>query len=532
MTQQKLSLRYTLSQLSGTYQTRPANKLLSLPLLQTLMTGSLLAIVFTGFLALVQFASHAFPDVDSYYHSRLAQLMGTQGLLPSFPYLPLSILNAREYYDHHFLFHVALIPFTWIDIRLGAKWAAVIFAALAFLTIWRLMERQRVPHAAIWALGLLAVSEAFLFRLSQVRAQSLSLAFLVLGLHWMFTGKYSRLLPLGFLFVWFYDAFPLLGVMTVIYMIAVLITEHRLELRPILYAGVGIALGMLINPYFPDNIVFTFRHILPKVMEATSTSVGNEWYPYDTGQLLQNSFLALAALVAGALALGLRERRMESSTATIFLVTLLFGFLLFQSRRYVEYYPPFALLFAALAWAPILTGKPSEPEPPAGHNPGSVIMSGLRRWLPAAVLIIIFSAGGWYNLQRAHDSVARAKSFETYAGASTWLEHNTPAGALIFQTDWDDFPRLFYHNTHNNYLVGLDPTYMQLYDADLYQEWVSITRGNVENPAQTIFSRFGARYIHTDLFHDDFIRVAEGDPNLREMYRDGDSIIFQVVGLN
>jgi hypothetical protein len=37
-------------------------------------------------------------------------------------------------------------------------------------------------------LGLLAVSAPFLFRMSMVRAQSLSLAVLVLGLHFLLTG--------------------------------------------------------------------------------------------------------------------------------------------------------------------------------------------------------------------------------------------------------------------------------------------------------------------------------------------------------
>ncbi len=152
-----------------------------------------------------------------------------------------------------------------------------------------------------------------------------------------------------------YDAFPLLGVLAVLYTAAVLVAERRLELRPVLFAGIGIALGLVINPYFPDNIIFAIRHILPKITEATSTSVGNEWYPYTTAQLLENSPLALAAFVAGAFALGLSGRRMQTSTAASFFVAFTFGVLLFQSRRYVEYFPPFALLFAALAWAPVLS---------------------------------------------------------------------------------------------------------------------------------------------------------------------------------
>src|SRR5512134_2858256 len=108
-----------------------------------------IALFFLFFLgmALIQFASPDMPDNDGYYHIKLAWLMRTEGLKPDFPYLPLSILNDNEFYDHHFLFHVALIPFTFGDLRMGAKWAAVVFASLAFLAVWYLFHRQRVPFA-------------------------------------------------------------------------------------------------------------------------------------------------------------------------------------------------------------------------------------------------------------------------------------------------------------------------------------------------------------------------------------------------
>ena len=140
-----------------------------------LLPIALFVLFFLG-MAWMQFVTPDMPDNDGFYHIKLAWLMRTEGLKPDFPYLPLSILNEQGFYDHHFLFHVALIPFTFGDLRVGAKWAAVTFAALAFLAIWYLFHRQRVPFAWLWALGLLGISDAFLFRMSITRAQSLSLA--------------------------------------------------------------------------------------------------------------------------------------------------------------------------------------------------------------------------------------------------------------------------------------------------------------------------------------------------------------------
>jgi hypothetical protein len=137
--------------------------------------------------------------------------------------------------------------------------------------------------------------------------------------------------------------------------------------------------------------------------------------------------------------------------------------------------------------------------------------------------------GLWKTLPAASESLKGSKPHQLYSGAAAWLEKNTAPGARVFQTDWDDFPRLFYYNTHNTYLIGLDPTYLQLYDADLYDLWVDITRGEVARPSEPIFSEFGAAYVMTDLRHENFIRNAADDPGLEEVYQDDDAMIFRVV---
>ena len=487
-----------------------------------------LFILFFLGMAAIQFASPDLPDNDGFYHIKLAWLMRTEGLKPQFPWLPLSILNQREFYDHHFLFHVALIPFTFGDLLLGAKWAAVTFASLAFLAVWYLFYRQRVPLAWLWALGLLGVSDAFLYRMSIPRAQSLSLAVMALGLTWMLEGKYRRLAVLAFFYVWMYDAFPLLLALAVMHLLAVALIEHRLEYRPLLWVGIGVTLGMLINPYFPQNLIFTYRHLLPKLMEATSVSVGNEWYPYETLQLLKNSLPALVAFASGALALGLAGRKMDLRTATSFLIALLFGWMLFQARRFVEYFPPFALIFAAFAWTPLFPDFQPDPvhQP---ELPRSRFLPALQANLFVILLTLAVSAGIIKSIPAVQVQMQKSKPYDLYAGASAWLVQNTPAGERVFQTDWDDFPRLFFYNTHNTYLAGLDPTYMQLYDADLYDTWVKITRGEIEQPSKVITERFSARYIQSDLNHKNFMRLAAEDPGLKEVYRDGQAVIYEVV---
>ncbi|HEY5729808.1 MAG TPA: hypothetical protein VIS72_07130, partial [Anaerolineales bacterium] len=294
--------------------------------------------------------------------------------------------------------------------------------------------------------------------------------------------------------------------------------------KPLLFIAGGVLLGLLINPYFPDNVIFSWKHVLPKLANATSVSVGNEWFPYDTKQILENSFPSLVAFAGGVFALGLSTRKMDVRTAFALLVTLLFGLMLFQARRFVEYFPPFVLIFAAFAWSPLFPGNQPASESQTKPPPRQIFASLLVLLLSALVVVSIAR-----SVPRAREAVDGSKPYDLYAGASHWLADNTPAGSRVFQTDWDDFPRLFYYNTHNTYLIGLDPTYMQLYDPDMYDLWVLITRGDVDKPSNFIAGKFGSKYVHTDLKHGGFLRVADNDLGLREVYRDDQAVIFEVV---
>lgn len=503
------------------------SKLINRINIRVLMGTLALFSVFVALFAYVQYGIDALAGNDGYYHIKMGYLIRHEGIKPDFPWLPQTILNEEAYYDHHLLYHVYLALFAVTDpgvdgglaLTQSAKIASIIMPALAFMAIWWLLRGQRVPWASLWALGLFAVSEAFLYRMSMPRAQSASLLVLALGLHWLLQKRYRLLLPLGFAYVWFYNAFPLLPVMAGVYVVAVLLTERRLVWQALVYPTVGIILGVVINPYFPQDVTFIINHLLPK-LGGDSIPVGNEWSPYRTWTLVENSGPALAAFVLGVMALGWREKRMDASVLTAVTLAVLFGYMLFQSRRFVEYFPPFALIFAALSAAPVLAEwKVSEWW---GKRPY------LNPLLPLLMLIIL--AWPLYtSLNDARDLLANSKPADQYAEAALWLRANTESGAQVFQTDWDDFTRLFFYNTDVVYTAGLDPTYLELYDAELYDVWVDITKGRIEQPSQIIRERFGGQYIFSDLKHDDFIEEAEADPKIEELYRDEYAVIYAVL---
>src|SRR3989442_3514907 len=86
-------------------------------------------------------------DFDGYYHTKWAQMLWQNFRArhfspPSFIWLPLTTLNLHDYVDHHLLFHIILIPFTWFrDLQTGAKVAAALFASVAVFFRYLLIVR-------------------------------------------------------------------------------------------------------------------------------------------------------------------------------------------------------------------------------------------------------------------------------------------------------------------------------------------------------------------------------------------------------
>ena len=87
---------------------------------------------------------------------------------------------------------------------------------------------------------------------------------------------------------------------------------------------------------------------------------------------------------------------------------------------------------------------------------------------------------------------------------------------------------MFFWNTHNTYLTGLDPTYMSLYDPELFNLWRRVSSGQVAAPSTTIRETFGAEYVFSDVRHTSFLRVAASDPAIEEVARNSNAVVLRI----
>src|SRR5215211_8923715 len=173
-------------------------------------------------------------DFDGYYHIKWTQTLWASiksgHFPPQFPWLPLTTLNAKDYVDHHLLFHIFQIPFAASsDPRLGAKISAIIFGSLAVLSCYWLVVRYRIRYSFVWLIALLGCSAPFLFRMNMAKAPPFAIIYLVIAIHLFFKRKYWPLLPLALVFTWTYDLFVLLIMATVFWLVTIAIIEKKFE---------------------------------------------------------------------------------------------------------------------------------------------------------------------------------------------------------------------------------------------------------------------------------------------------------------
>ncbi|HKQ54230.1 MAG TPA: hypothetical protein VJT74_17770, partial [Pyrinomonadaceae bacterium] len=257
----------------------------------------------------------------------------------------------------------------------------------------------------------------------------------------------------------------------------------------------------------------------------------------------------------------------------------------FRSRRWVEYWPPFAVLFAAFSLRPLLEGTRAavarlpnelmqdlEPfldrhEPPgvvegerrrnflqeveiagvgivlglvgyfflkqvvypppefhtadyvkviAAISLGLIVLAAYVFWRLSVLKTFVVLLVGLlvitvnFNVRETRKSIEGDAPPDRYAAAMAWLRENVPAGEKIFNTDWDDFPKMFYYDTKHAYISGLDPTYLLNMDGKLRREpklsdlYKKITLGEQEDPGPLIRDQFGARYVFSDNEHENF----------------------------
>ena len=502
-------------------------------------------------------------DWDGYYHIKWSSMLWENfkqfKWLPTFEWLPLTVLNAKDYADHHFLFHLLQIPFLWFfEPVTAAKVATIFYATLAIFSIYWMLFRYEVKHQLIWLAAILTCSNAFYYRMNMGKAPPLTIIITVLGIHLLFQRKYVWLLPLMFAFVWTYSLFPLLLFAALIWTAIIAWNERRLEWRPVAYTFSGMILANVINPYFPTNLYLFWEHLMEKFKIGSDfvVAVGGEWYPYSGMELLMNFPIAMLAMLIGYILFVPRGGKLPEKAAFLLAFVTILLAAQFRSKRFAEYFPPFAVLFAAFAWqaftAPKSAELPDEFKREIDPYLDAPKPTEKQAWLEAArsaapwVIGVSLAIFWFYNLVGLHkwgfdeagmiDNNTTNEPGDKYRRTMEWATgldstgaDNIPKGEIIFNCTWDDFPKLFFYDTKHRYVYGLDPNYLYTQNPELYKLLKDLTEGKIDDPAPVIREKFGANYIFADAKENtDMIAKALESGWVETIYEDDEARLLKI----
>ncbi|MFA6421797.1 MAG: hypothetical protein WCV92_00095 [Candidatus Buchananbacteria bacterium] len=486
-------------------------------------------------------------DPDSFYHIKISQVIADQGIIKNFPNLQFTILK-DNFVDHHLLYHLYLAPFVkYISPFWGAKIGHLILDCLVFLAVFIFLKKFKVKLALPLTLTMF-LSSAFVFRMLLIKAQPISLILIIICTYLIIKRKHLLLAIASFIYVWAYSGWFLVIILALAYIFIKVIDEvikietPRLNrnliknffkscftfdnFKIIIYPLIGITLGLIINPYFPKNLYFSFVHIVQiGLINKKSLGIGAEWFPFTPTLLFASIVASIIILCFPFIFQAVYFKKIDLKSKFLMLLTILFLLVTLKSKRNIEYFVPFAVLTAGLTFQSAFADEKIK-------NDWKIFTSGLKKLvslrLVSWVAIIVFTLSGVLVVLKLQTQ-SQTIPLNRLEKSSQWLMVNSSQGKTIFNLRWDRFPMLYFYNSKNFYVAGLDPTFTYVYNKDLFQKYYDISKGKLdENSASIIKKEFNAKLLIATKEDKKILQAVEKYPSFEKVYEDDEAIIYKI----
>ena len=136
----------------------------------------------------------------------------------------------------------------------GGKLAAWLLAGGVLAAFGIALRATGARAPILWVFVLFSAGNHFLFRMMEVRSHVLSVILFTAGVALLLKGRYRWLILVGFIYSWSYAAPHLLVGIAIAHALAVGIHERKFEWRGLACVAGGVAAGLVIHPYFPNNL--------------------------------------------------------------------------------------------------------------------------------------------------------------------------------------------------------------------------------------------------------------------------------------
>jgi hypothetical protein len=446
-------------------------------------------LLFFACFSLIYFSLDKFISLDDpFFHIRFVEIFRQNGMgaFSDFHWLYFSKISDHQSYFiyYNFLFYLALIPFALIKpLFLGMKLCGVTFAALSFTGLYYFLLKIKEKNAFFWTMFLFGIiNYSIIARFLTVRPFVLAPVLLILLLYFLTQKKYWLIFALTVVYFFWHTAtffFPLF--VAVIYAGFENFYGKKPDWKPVIFSFAGIAVSFVATLFFAPGLFVFMKDIIFGVLFDTITGTGAklaegaELYSANVFDFFKSSvfIIALLSVAASFEVIYYIERKRRGEIvdeniafnqilrSTLFFLSIFFLLGTFLTKRNGDFFAFFSATYIVVtfgAFARSIDFKFFLMKKAIGY--GLVIVT------------IFFSLG---NFLFIHDQIASNNDYKAIQGAAEWLKNNTERGEVVFNSTWNWFTLLFFYNTHNNYIAGIEPRFLYDYSPVLYWKWWHIS---------------------------------------------------------
>lgn len=416
--------------------------------------------------------------IDGFYHFRIMEQIWNDGPWVDIRWLPLTVLGNNGP-DHHWLWHLMLSPFGMVDDRaLGLKLALITNGAMVPAIFNMTCRMLGVPLAPLWSLLMLAVGLAFPARILMLRAQNIAICYLVLTALFALRRSYLLLGVIVFLGIQSYHGSVVIALPILLVLVVLAIREKRIDGKLLIFPAAGLLAGLVLSPWFPQNVDFLIFHLLFVGANSLEISSASEWVPMTLGGLWRHAWPAHLLWAGSLIALvGLRGVLVRQAPVVVTNLLALLMLLAYASaNRFVEYYVPMVMLAVAVNTMPII----------------GIMKKNVKLFF---VLCMVLFAGWRLILDMELYLRNATYRFSNYGDIVKTLEQRAEPDSLIFNTG-EDFSFLLWQSANFRYVVGLSPNFLAYQDQTRYLLWSEIlgSRPLPQEEGKVILEVFGCRW--------------------------------------
>jgi hypothetical protein len=300
--------------------------------------------------------------------------------------------------------------------------------------------------------------------------------------------------------------------------------RNRMAAKIVAGSCIGMILGLAASPFFPENLRFDVATaILPLTLGPShDLNMPMELRPLNW-EWVNPARIVVAVWLAALVMAALKLRREKISLHAALLLAMCIATLAVSLRvgRMFDVFVPLAVLFSAAVVSPW------------------IVKSRRNRVDAAAAATVLLVLCG-FNVAAAYHAVRQAPPADRFRGVSQYLLANRP-GTAVFNTQWEQYPFLYFWNSQNMYVIGIDPSFMYHQDARRYWLWRHIANdepttcglprcgsGESRSILATIVDEFGIRSVVVEHENNPRLERILRAASANEVYRDKACSLFSL----